>query len=229
MLQNASVIDDYRTTFGIRTFRFTADSGFFLNGRPMKLLGVCLHHDLGALGAAFNRRAMERQLLLLREMGCNAIRPAHNPPAPELLDLCDRMGFLVMDESFDVWRKRKSTYDYAMFFEEWYEKDLADFIRRDRNHPSVVMWSVGIEVLEQWSTPAADTLDLQQANLLLNFLSGDQTQLTDELPFDALLTKKLVEIVKELDPTRPVTAGCNAPAPHNSLFRAGAMDNIGFN
>lgn len=229
LLQNASVIDDYRTTFGIRTFRFTADSGFFLNGRPMKLLGVCLHHDLGALGAAFNRRAMERQLLLLREMGCNAIRTAHNPPAPELLDLCDRMGFLVMDESFDVWRKRKSTYDYAMFFEEWYEKDLADFIRRDRNHPSVVMWSVGNEVLEQWSNPAADTLDLQQANLLLNFLSGDQTQLTDELPFDALLTKKLVEIVKELDPTRPVTAGCNEPAPHNNLFRAGAMDIIGFN
>ena len=229
LLRGGAVIDNYSTTFGIRTFRFTADSGFYLNDRPFKIKGVCMHHDLGALGAAVNRRALERQLEMLAQMGCNAIRTSHNPPAPELLDLCDSMGFLVMNEAFDVWRKNKTAYDYAMFFEEWYEKDLRDFILRDRNHPCVVMWSIGNEVLEQWNNPVADTLDLQQANLLLNFMAGDDTQVQGDLPFDALLTRKLARIVKELDPTRPVTAGCNEPAPYNNLFRAGELDIIGYN
>ncbi len=229
LLKSGAVIDDYRTTFGIRTFRFTADSGFFLNNRPLKIRGVCMHHDLGALGAAVNRRAMERQLEMLAQMGCNAIRTSHNPPAPELLDLCDSMGFLVMNEAFDVWRKNKSAYDYAMFFEEWHEKDLRDFIVRDRNHPSVVMWSIGNEVLEQWNNPQADTLDLQQANLLLNFMAGNDSQVDGDLPFDALLTRKLATMVKELDPTRPVTAGCNEPGVYNNLFRAGVLDIIGYN
>ena len=229
VLRGSGVMDDYRTPFGIRTFRFTSDSGFYLNERPLKIQGVCMHHDLGALGTAVNQRAMERQLEILREMGCNAIRTSHNPPAPEWLDLCDRMGFLVMDESFDVWRKNKTAYDYSLFFGDWHEKDLRDFIRRDRNHPSVIMWSIGNEVLEQWNNPQADTLDLQQANLLLNFMARQDSPVTGELPFDALLTQKLADIVKELDPTRPVTAGCNEPAPHNNLFRAEALDIIGYN
>ena len=229
LLKSGEVIDDYKTTFGIRTFRFTADSGFFLNDRPLKIRGVCMHHDLGALGAAVNRRAMERQLEMLAQMGCNAIRTSHNPPAPELLDLCDNMGFLVMNEAFDVWRKNKSAYDYAMFFEVWHEKDLRDFIARDRNHPSVIMWSIGNEVLEQWNNPQADTLDLQQANLLLNFMAGNDSQVDGDLPFDALLTRKLATMVKELDPTRPVTAGGNEPGGYNNLFRAGVLDIIGYN
>ena len=115
LIRRGRVLDDYTTTFGIRTFYFSAKEGFFLNERPLKLLGVCMHHDLGSLGAAVNYRAMERQLELLKAMGCNAIRTAHNPPAPEFLNLCDKMGFLVVNEAFDVWRKKKSEYDYALF------------------------------------------------------------------------------------------------------------------
>ncbi len=229
LLKGSRVVDDYKTTFGIRTIRFTADSGFFLNDRPLKLKGVCQHHDLGALGAAVNTRALERQLEILRRMGCNAIRTSHNPPAPQLLDLCDRLGFLVMDEAFDVWRKRKTTYDYSIYFSDWYEKDLRDFIIRDRNHPSVIMWSIGNEVQEQWNRPEADTLDVRQANLLLNFKDKEVQDISEEMPFDALLTQKLAEIVRELDPGRPVTAGCNEPAPYNNLFRSKALDIIGYN
>jgi beta-galactosidase len=113
--------------------------------------GVCNHHDLGALGAAINTRALERQLEILREMGCNAIRTSHNPPAPELLDLCDRMGFLVMDEGFDVWIRGWRPNDYHRLFPEWHEQDLRALVRRDRNHPSVILWSIGNEVREQGS------------------------------------------------------------------------------
>lgn len=229
LIRKGKVLDNYTTVFGIRTFEFTADEGFFLNGRPLKMRGVCLHHDLGALGAAVNYRAIERQLELLKEMGCNAIRTSHNPPAPDLLDLCDRMGFLVMDEAFDVWRKKKTAYDYSLFFKDWYEKDLQDFILRDRNHPSVVVWSIGNEIPEQWNDPGADTLDLQEANLFLNYRAGGSTEMSGDLPFDALLTRRLAEIVKELDPTRPITAGCDEPAPYNNVFRAEALDIIGFN
>jgi len=160
--------DRYRTTFGIRKFDWDEHTGFSLNGEPTKILGVCLHHDLGCLGSAVNPRALERQLQMMKDMGANAVRTSHNPPAPELLDICDRIGLLVQDEAFDMWRKRKSPYDYAQYFDEWHEKDLTDQVLRDRNHPSVFMWSIGNEVLEQWQHADADTLSLEAANLILN-------------------------------------------------------------
>lgn len=224
------VLDTYYTPVGIRTFRFDAQKGFILNGEPMKINGVCMHHDLGCLGAAVNVRAIERQLEILKEMGCNGIRCSHNPPAPELLDLCDRMGFIVMDETFDMWRKKKTRHDYARYFNEWHERDLTDLVVRDRNHPSVFIWSIGNEVLEQWTDAKADTLSLEEANLILNFgHSTDMLAQDGELSVNSLLTQKLADMVKALDPTRPVTAGCNEPNPNNHLFRSGALDIIGFN
>lgn len=223
-------VDEYETSVGIRSFVFDADKGFSLNGVPTKINGVCMHHDLGCLGAAVNVRAIERQLQILKEMGCNGIRCAHNPPAPELLQLCDEMGFIVMDEAFDMWRKKKTRHDYARYFNEWHERDLTDLILRDRNHPSVFIWSIGNEVLEQWSDVHADTLSLEQANMILNF-GHDASTLAKkgELSVNSLLCQKLVGMLKALDATRPVTAGCNEPDPDNHLFRSGALDIIGFN
>jgi beta-galactosidase len=149
VLRGDLVLDKYDTNFGIRTIRFTPNEGFLLNGKPTKIRGVCLHHDLGALGAAFNLRARERQLEKLKELGCNAIRTSHNPLEPEFYDLCDRMGFLVMDEAFDAWRLAKRDNDYHLLFDDWAERDLRVMIRRDRNHPSVILWSLGNEVYEQ--------------------------------------------------------------------------------
>ena len=142
------VVDTYTTPFGIRTFAFDANTGFSLNGTAMKINGVCNHHDLGALGAAVNYRAMEKRLQMLKDMGANALRTSHNPPAPELLDLADRMGFLVMAEAFDCWYAGKHTYDYGRFFDDWYDADIGDFVARDRNHPSVIIWSIGNEVAQ---------------------------------------------------------------------------------
>jgi beta-galactosidase len=224
------VVDTYTTRFGIRQFEFDADNGFSLNGKSMKINGVCLHHDAGALGAVVNTAAIRRQLTILKEMGCNAVRCSHNPPAPELLDLCDEMGFLVMDESFDMWRKRKTNHDYSRYFDAWHERDLTDLVTRDRNHPSIVMWSIGNEVLEQWSDAKADTLSLEEANLILNFgHSSDQLANDTELSVNSLLTRKLADVVRSLDSTRPITAGCNEPDPGNHLFRSGALDIIGYN
>ncbi len=141
--------DTYYTTFGIRTIAFRSDSGFFLNGKCVKVLGVCQHHDLGCLGTALNTRALERQLEILKSMGCNAIRTSHNPPSPDLLDLCDKMGFVVMDEAFDVWYLEKMKYDYHIYFKEWHERDLSDMVIRDRNHPSIFLWSIGNEIPEK--------------------------------------------------------------------------------
>jgi len=227
---NGKLVDTYITPTGIRTFRFDPQKGFILNGRRVKINGVCMHHDLGCLGAAINIRAIERQLKILKNMGCNGIRCSHNPPAPELLDLCDKMGFIVMDEAFDMWRMRKTIYDYARYFDQWYERDLTDWVLRDRNHPSVFMWSIGNEVLEQWSDAKTDTLSLEKANLVLN-LGQDSTLLAKkgEMSVNSLLCKKMTEIVKSLDSTRPVTAGCNEPNPNNHLFRSGALDLIGYN
>ena len=223
-------VDRYETPFGIRTIEFRADSGFYLNGEHVRINGVCNHHDLGCLGAATNERAIERQLEILKEMGCNGIRCSHNPPSPILLDLCDRMGFLVMDEAFDMWRRRKTDRDYARFFDDWYERDLTDLVVRDRNHPSIVLWSIGNEVLEQWSDAKADTLSLEQANLILNMgHSADQLAKEGEMTVNSLITARLAGIIKKLDPTRPVTAGCNEPSPGNHLFRSGAIDVIGYN
>ena len=195
----SNLIDEVQTRFGIRSFEFDEEKGFILNGKAVKILGVCNHHDLGCLGAAVNTRALERQLEILKEMGCNGIRTAHNPPAPELLDLCDRMGFVVMDEAFDMWKKKKTEYDYSLYYDEWHRRDLEDFIRRDRNHPSVFLWSIGNEILEQW----------------------DESGIA--------MAQELVALVRELDPTRPVTSGCNDPRPHNYIIRSGILDLIGYN
>lgn len=197
-----SLCDDYATRFGIREFTFRADSGFFLNGKHVKIRGVCLHHDLGALGAAVNERALERQLQLMQAMGVNAIRTSHNPPAPELLDLADRMGFIVMDEAFDMWRKPKTEFDYHLDFPDWHERDLSDMVRRDRNHPSVFIWSIGNEVMEQWT-------------------NGDSTA--------APIARELADIVRRLDPTRPITSANNNGSTNNPVFHAGALDLLGHN
>ena len=144
------IIDSYKSTFGIRSIEWNADKGFLLNGKIVKLKGVCLHHDLGPLGAAVNDRAIQRQIEIMQEMGCNSIRTSHNPPAPQLLDYCDEMGIVVLDELFDCWERGKTTNDYHKWFKDWHEKDVANLIRRDRNHPCVIAWSSGNEVGEQW-------------------------------------------------------------------------------
>lgn len=231
---DGNIVDSYTTPFGIRTFEFNADTGFWLNGRNMKLLGVCMHHDMGALGTAVHRRALQRQLEILRSFGVNAIRTSHNPPAPELLELCDQMGFLVMDEAFDMWRRAKTQYDYARFFDEWHQKDLIDFIKRDRNHPCIVMWSVGNEILEQWDSDEQNSLDdlpAEQRNLLMNFLAESASGEIDDADANpnVLLARHIVATLKEYDNTRPVTAGCNETRPFNNLLRSGAFDIIGFN
>lgn len=177
-------IDRYETRFGIRELRFDADQGLFVNGERIYVKGANLHHDLGALGAAFNVRAAERQLEKLREMGVNAIRTAHNPPAPELLELTDRMGFLVVNEIFDVWARRKTPLDFHLIFPDWSEPDLRAFIRRDRNHPSVILWSFGNEVGEQYT-------------------EGD----------GVAVARRLQAIVKQEDRTRPTGASVNFAKP----------------
>lgn len=207
--------DAYETSFGIREFKFDLDKGFILNGKHIKINGVCLHHDLGPLGAAFNTRAMERELQIMKDMGVNGIRTSHNPPAPELLDLCDKMGLLVMDEAFDMWEQPKTKYDYSNYWAKWHKKDLEDQILRDRNHPSVIIWSIGNEIPEQWNERGAE------------------------------IGRELSAIVKSLDKTRPVTAAMNPPVAvdatkvniqfqgtadkPNNLASSGALDLIGYN
>ena len=178
--QDGKVVDSYETPFGIRTLKFDPDKGVLVNGEHIELKGVCNHHDLGALGTAFNYRAAQRQLEMLQEMGCNAIRTSHNPPAPELLELADKMGFLVMDESSDVWVRQKTPFDFHLIFPDWHEQDLRAQLRRDRNHPSVIMWSIGNEVGEQFTGESG-----------------------------AAVAKELSAIVHEEDPTRPTTTAMN--------------------
>lgn len=144
------LVDTYEVPFGFRTIQFTHDNGFLLNGKRVQIQGTCNHHDLGALGTAVNMVALERQLKILKSFGCNALRTSHNIPAPELLELADKMGFLVMDEAFDCWREGKQSGDYGSLFDEWHEKDLKALVCRDRNHPSVILWSTGNEVSEQY-------------------------------------------------------------------------------
>jgi beta-galactosidase len=176
---DGKVVDDVETTFGIRTLQFDGKIGLLLNGKKVFAKGVCMHHDLGALGAAFDVRAQERRLEILKAMGCNAIRTSHNPPAPELLDLCDRMGFLVMDEFTDTWKMPKKRNGYAKLFDDWHDADLRDMIRRDVNHPSIFMWSTGNEVGEQGTAAGRE------------------------------ISKMLANIVHEEDRTRPVTIGAD--------------------
>ncbi len=195
----SEVLDRYTTPFGIRTIEFTREKGFLLNHRAVKIKGVCNHHDLGALGAAVNARAIERQIEILKEMGMNAIRTSHNPPAPELLDACDRMGILVMDESFDMWKIPKKKNGYSKYFDQWGEADMRDLIRRDRNHPSVFMWSIGNEIPEQSRSNGWE------------------------------IAKMLTAIAHREDPTRPTTAAFNdwTGAIRNEL--AANVDVPGFN
>lgn len=176
------LIDNVTTPFGIRNVEFRADSGFWLNGRNLKIKGVCLHHDGGALGAAVPAGAWQRRLCRLQQLGVNAIRTAHNPAAPELLDLCDHMGMLVMDEFFDCWTKGKEPYDYHLYFDEWAKIDARDTVRRDRNHPSVILYSVGNEI--------RDTTNARLAKRVLS---------------------ELVDVCHQADPTRPVTQGLFRP------------------
>lgn len=184
LYMEGKVIDEYETRFGIRNVVFDPIKGLIVNGKPLHIQGVNQHHDLGALGAAFNKRAAERQLRLLAEMGCNAIRLAHNPPAPELLDLTDRMGFLVIDEIFDCWERGKTPLDFHLIFPEWHEADLRAFVRRDKNHPSIIAWSFGNEVGEQYTAEAG-----------------------------AALAEQLHDIVSEEDNSRPATASMNYAKP----------------
>ncbi|GGH21047.1 beta-galactosidase [Mucilaginibacter phyllosphaerae] len=194
-------VDAYTANLGIRYFNFDADKGFSLNGKAMKILGVCNHHDLGSLGSAINTRALERQLQILKAMGCNGIRTSHNPPAPELLDLCDRMGFIVMDEAFDMWKLEKTKYDYHLFWDEWHKRDLQDQLLRDRNHPSVFIWSIGNEIGEQYSK--TDT-------------SGRN------------IARELAGIVRAMD-NRPITSANNDPSRTSNIIASGALDLIGYN
>jgi len=205
IIANGKVADEYITVFGIRYFNFNIDKGFSLNGKPLKILGVCDHHDLGALGTAINKRALQRQLQMLKAMGCNGIRTSHNPPAPELLDLADKLGFVVMDEAFDMWAKPKTRYHYHLDWKEWHRKDLEDQILRDRNHPSVIIWSVGNEIPEQGG----------------NATKGDTT--------GRVIGRELVSIVKSLDTTREIVTANNNPNNHNNIILSGAFDLIGVN
>ncbi|MCF3651552.1 beta-galactosidase GalB [Synoicihabitans lomoniglobus] len=186
--QGGDMVDVYETRFGIRDLLFDPVKGLFVNGEHITFQGVNQHHDLGALGAAFNVRAAERQLEILRELGCNAIRLAHNPPAPELLELTDRMGFLVINESFDAWERKKPPLDFHLIFPEWGEQDMRALVRRDRNSPSVIMWSVGNEVGEQYTDEAGATVG-----------------------------QRMHDITKAEDPTRPTAASMNYAKPHMPL------------
>ena len=193
--------DTVTTPFGIRSFVFTKDKGFFLNGQHVQIKGVCDHHDLGCLGSVALRRGYERQLQLLKSMGCNALRTSHNPPAPELLDLCDQMGFLVMDEAFDEWKLSKKKYGYGRFYDQWSEPDLVTMIDRDRNHPSIILWSIGNEIVE-----------------------GHHDK-----PEGGPMATRLVAICHREDPTRPATSACARPVStwHSGLAKA--LDVFGVN
>jgi len=188
VVQAGKVVDRYDTRFGVRSVRFDPEHGVFLNGERIPLRGVNQHHDLGALGAAFNVRAAQRQLEMLRELGCNAVRMSHNPPAPELLELTDQMGFLVVNEIFDVWERKKTPLDSHLIFPDWSEPDLRAFLRRDRNHPSVCLWSVGNEVGEQYTGAEG-----------------------------AAVARRLCDIAREEDPTRPTTTAMNYAKPDMAL------------
>jgi hypothetical protein len=212
--RDGTVIDEYVTPFGIRSFLFDPAKGLSINGKGMKLKGVCLHHDAGALGAAVPIEVWERRFKLLQEAGCNAIRCSHNPPAPEFLDLCDRMGFLVMDEAFDEWTKGKKKWvvghdvgdpgleGYHSDFDKWADIDIRDMVLRDRNHPSIILWSIGNEI------------DYQN-----DPLPPDSTELPP-------IAERLIKDVKAVDTSRPVTAACASPA--TNLFKK-LLDVEGYN
>jgi beta-galactosidase len=188
VVQGGKMVDCYETSFGIRSLKFDPNTGVFVNGERIELKGVCNHHDLGALGAAFNYRAAQRQLEMLQAMGGNALRTSHNPAAPEFMELADRMGFLVLDEAFDVWARQKTPLDFHLIFPDWHEQDLRAQIRRDRNCPAVILWSIGNEVGEQYTGRDG-----------------------------AALARELGAIAHDEDPTRPVTTAMNWAQATNDL------------
>ena len=192
--------DEYTTRFGIRTIELVPDKGFFLNGKLTKFKGVCNHHDLGPLGGIVNEAGIRRQIRMLKDMGCNAIRTSHNMPAPELIRACDEMGMMVMAESFDEWKSAKVQNGYHKIFDEWVEKDLVNLVRHYRNNPSIVMWCIGNEVPDQWN--------------------GNQ---------GPKLSRMLQDICHREDPTRPVTQGMDAPDAVVNNNMAATMDVAGFN
>jgi beta-galactosidase len=200
VLVGTVAVDEEHVAYGIRTIEFTAEGGFILNGQHVPLQGVCLHHDLGPLGAAAFDRGIERQLEIMKQMGVNAIRTSHNPPAPALLDLADRMGFVVMDEVFDEWKENKTDFGYGLVFDEWSERDTRDMVRRDRNHASVVMWSIGNEIPEQGDTAKAEAM-----------------------------ATRLAGFVREEDPTRYVTAAMDNPNAALKTGFAKPLDLFGVN
>lgn len=187
LLGNSSIVDQYETQFGIRSVTFDGTNGLIVNGEAIRARGTNNHHDLGSLGAAFNVRAAERQLETLQEMGSNALRMSHNPPAPEFLELADRLGFVVMDESFDAWNVAKVPNDYHLLFPDWHEPDTRSLVRRDLNHPSVILWSIGNEIPEQRTAEGAET------------------------------ARTLREIVHSEDPTRPVTMSFDQAQPGDTV------------
>jgi beta-galactosidase len=189
------ILDDQSTPFGIRDVRWEPATGFWLNGRNVKIKGLCVHQDCGALGAAVPLQAWQRRFAILKQIGCNAIRTSHNPPAPEFLDLADRMGLLVMHEVFDTWTIPKRAFDGSRFFEEWWERDLADSVLRDRNHPSIIIYSAGNEIPDLFD-PAAHSLDR---------------------------FKRILEVYRKNDPTRPVTLAGATPGL-SGVFTNGLAD-----
>ncbi|AVM41753.1 glycoside hydrolase family 2 TIM barrel-domain containing protein [Fastidiosipila sanguinis] len=202
LLENGQVIDEVQEQIGFRSLEFTSDRGLLLNGEKTLIKGVCMHHDLGLLGSAFNKDAAERQVIKLKDMGANAIRFSHNPPAPEYIDLCDKYGLMVIDEAFDMWQKPKTEFDYARFFDSWFEKDIEAMVKRDRNHPSLIMWSIGNEIFDTHVNPEAK-----------------------------LVTKKLVEAVKKYDPrsNAKVTFGSNFLYWEPTQDCAKELDVVGYN
>lgn len=195
------LLDSFDTPCGIRSIRFDADEGFFLNGHGVKFKGVNEHHDAGCLGAAVPDDVLRRRFSILKDLGCNAIRVAHNPASPAFLDLCDEIGFLVIEDAFDEWRRGKTEFGYHLYWDEWWERDLVDMIRRDRNHPSIVMWSIGNEIIEV------------------------REGLSEGLPIMAALQ----ETCHRIDPSRPMTCGCCAIRKTNAGGYGPLMDVVGYN
>lgn len=204
VFQGKELKDTYTSTFGIRSIAFRADSGFYLNGKNVKILGVCNHHDLGSLGAALNERALQRQLELLKMMGCNGIRCSHNLMAPELLELCDKMGFLVMDETFDSWYigKDAAPFGFQNYFKDWHEREITDMVLRGRNHPSIIFWSIGNEIKEQWFPGSTN--------------GGE-------------IARELAATVKKYDTTRFTTSAFNFIRDADKKGMTAAVDVVGFN
>lgn len=237
VLTGKNIKDNITTGVGFRSFRFDADKGFFLNGKNIKLKGICLHHDAGTLGSAVPRKEIERRLDLLKELGCNAIRTSHNPFSSDFLELCDIKGFVVLDEAFDEWELPKRKWiegwnagtpgkdGYSSVFKEWAKTDLTDFILRDRNHPSVIMWSIGNEI---------DYPNDPYTHPVLNTEANPQTfaKYDEKLPDGNRLgeiARELAAIVRKLDPTRPVTAGLASAVMSNETGYADALDVAGYN